>query len=374
MPRCISSVRPNSLQCMNQFGRSKEKKCMTKPRPQATKKPSLTHSAPDWMPAPLAKDLVAWFRGAKRDLPWRRNKDPYRIWISEVMLQQTTVTTVIPYFERFTQSFPTVNAMASSPVEQVLHLWSGLGYYSRARNLHKAAQLFSQTGFPKTYLELLKYPGLGPYTARAVSSIAFDEPVGVLDGNVIRVLSRVRGAAIEHWKPRGRDLLQAWADELAQHQTPSGLNQALMELGATICTPKSPACFVCPWIQSCQARKMNSVAKLPLKKPRRAHEIWIWQPEIAIRKKSVALVQNAELPFLKGHLVFPGKISLSKTRPKKFDLKHGITHHDIYVQIRRSKTTKIKMARDAQWVSIDNLKSVSPSKLLQKILEHSRAI
>jgi A/G-specific adenine glycosylase len=340
-------------------------------RLKTSQKKDPTHSAPDWKAAPLSKDLVAWFQGAKRDLPWRKNKDPYRIWISEVMLQQTTVTAVIPYFEKFTLNFPTVDALANSPIEQVLHLWSGLGYYSRARNLHKAAQLFSQTGFPKSYQELLNYPGLGPYTARAVSSIAFDEPVGVLDGNVIRVLSRVRGASIEHWKPQGRALLQTWADELAKHQTPSWLNQALMELGATICTPQSPACFVCPWLQSCQARKMNAVAKLPLKKPRRAHEIWVWQPEIMIRKKSVALVQNAELPFLKGHLVFPGKIALSKTKPKKFDLKHGITHHDIYVQIRRSTATKTKLARNAQWVLIDNLKSVSPSKLLQKILEHS---
>ncbi|MFN7729536.1 MAG: A/G-specific adenine glycosylase [Bdellovibrio sp.] len=315
----------------------------------------------------MSDALTSWYQENRRPLPWRASQDPYRIWISEIMLQQTTVQAVIPYYERFLKSFPSVQALAAASLEEVLEHWSGLGYYSRARNLHKAAQLFAEKGFPKTAAELTEFPGLGPYTSRAVASIAFEEKVGVLDGNVIRILSRVAGLATEHWKPAGRQVLQVLADELAQVEKPSNLNQAMMELGATVCTNHNPTCLLCPWKSLCVSLKANTHLTLPLKKPRTQGEIWLWQPEIVMRKNRVALVQNPQMPFLKGQWVFPGKIKQLKKKPETFDLKHGITHHDIYIQIKLKKKDLLK---GVQWCEVDALSSINPSILLKKVLSH----
>lgn len=318
--------------------------------------------------ASLAEALVGWYREHKRDLPWRSSKDPYRIWISEIMLQQTTVAAVIPYFDRFMLEFPEVHDLASAPLEKVLRMWSGLGYYSRARNLHQAARLFSEKGFPRTAAELAGFPGLGPYTSRAISSLAFGEKVGVLDGNVIRILSRVSGEAVEHWKPSGRDLLQSWADALARDEDPSDLNQGMMELGATICTPRNPACLLCPWKKDCVARKSSRIDSLPLKKPRRASEVWYWEPQVKIQDGRVALVQNASLPFLKGQWVFPGNIERLESKPERFDLRHGITHHDIYIRVETRARSHARGKEEIKWCSIDELATVNPSILLRKVL------
>jgi A/G-specific adenine glycosylase len=317
--------------------------------------------------ASLATLLVDWYHDNRRDLPWRLSRDPYRIWISEIMLQQTTVAAVLPYYEKFMKTFPDVHALAKAPLEKVLEMWSGLGYYSRARNLHKAAGILAGSGFPRTAAELQELPGLGPYTSRAISSLAFGEKVGVLDGNVIRILSRVAGARVEHWKPAGRDVLQAWADELAAHADPSDLNQGMMELGATVCTPQSPVCLLCPWKKHCVSRKEGLINELPLKKPRKDFEIWYWRPQIMIDGDRVALVQNAELPFLKGQWVFPGPIERLKKRPEKFDLRHGITHHDIYIRVQKSPRAAASK-KDVKWCSLRELSSVNPSILLQKVL------
>lgn len=314
----------------------------------------------------LSKSLVAWYRKNRRPLPWRASKDPYKIWISEIMLQQTTVQAVIPYYERFLLRYPDNQSLALSSLDEVLELWSGLGYYSRARNLHKTAQKFADLGFPKTYEKLIEFPGLGPYTARAVASLAFDQKVGVLDGNVIRVLSRVFGRAVQHWKPVGRNELQTLADQLAQTKDAADLNQAMMELGATICTAQSPTCTTCPWLKNCVAFAKNQVTQLPLKKPRKATEVWLWQPEIMIQKNRVALVLNTTLPFLKGQLVFPGNIAQLKKKPETFDLRHGITHHDIYIQIRHPK----KLRKDVQWYDVKKIEKANPSILLKKVLQH----
>ncbi|MBX2994313.1 MAG: A/G-specific adenine glycosylase [Bdellovibrionaceae bacterium] len=323
----------------------------------------------------MSDALTSWYLENRRPLPWRASQDPYRIWISEIMLQQTTVQAVIPYYERFLKAFPTVKDLAQAPLEKVLEMWSGLGYYSRARNLHKAAQLFAEKGFPKTAAELTEFPGLGPYTSRAVSSIAFEEKVGVLDGNVIRILSRVHNLAVEHWKPAGRDVLQTHADALAQVDKPSDLNQAMMELGATVCTTHSPTCLLCPWKTSCKSLEANTHQTLPLKKPRAEGEIWVWQPEIMMQKNRVALVQNPDMPFLKGQWVFPGKISRVKKKPETFDLKHGITHHDIYIQIKKASAKErqkldVQTAKGVQWCEVGSLSSVNPSILLKKVLSH----
>lgn len=314
----------------------------------------------------LAKKLQAWYQQNKRDLSWRKNQDPYAIWISEIMLQQTTVQAVIPYYERFIKVFPDVKKLAAAPIEKVLPLWAGLGYYSRARNLHKAALVFAKTGFPQTHIELLNYPGLGPYTARAIASLAFNEPVGVLDGNVIRILCRVYGLNYKWWQTKEKTLLQEKSDQLAQQGESALLNQAMMELGATICTPKSPACNICPWQIPCQAFKNNATSDLPLKKERKAFEIWYWTPSLIIREKRIALLENNHLPFLKKSLLPPGAAKKLKEKPKQFDFLHTITHHKIYVKTNSGKAAKIS---DYQWIPLIKVAEVNPSSLLQKTIE-----
>jgi len=223
--------------------------------------------------APFRKRLLGWFRQFRRDLPWRRTKDPYRIWLSEIMLQQTRVAAAIPYYERFLERFPDIQTLAAAPQEEVLRLWSGLGYYSRARNLQKAAQqIVAKHGgrFPRSAEEVLALPGIGEYTAAAVLSIAFGEKYAVLDGNVARVLARlgaIRGdlRASQRWQK-----LQETADKYLDPKSPGDWNQAMMELGATLCTPKSPQCLLCPVSQFCEGRKLGIAESLPEKRKKRA--------------------------------------------------------------------------------------------------------
>src|SRR2546428_6078609 len=219
------------------------------------------------------KQLLGWFRQFQRDLPWRHTKDPYRVWVSEIMLQQTRVAAAIPYYERFLHRFPDVHSLAAAPQEEVLRLWSGLGYYSRARNLHKAAQqiVAKHRGlFPARLDDALALPGIGNYTAAAILSIAFGEKFAVLDGNVARVLARlgpIRGDLREsqRWQK-----LQKKADHLLEPKSPGDWNQAVMELGATLCTPKSPRCLLCPVAQFCEGRKLGLADILPEKRNKRA--------------------------------------------------------------------------------------------------------
>lgn len=316
-----------------------------------------------------SKSLVKWYRANKRELPWRLNRDPYRIWLSEVMLQQTTVVAVIPYYERFLKRFPNLESLAKAKTDDVVESWAGLGYYSRARNLHKAAQQISALGgFPQTTSELLKLPGFGPYTARAVASLAFDERVGVLDGNVIRILSRRFGEAVEWWKPVGRDVLQKIADELAQVEEPADLNQGMMELGATVCTPQTPACILCPWQKVCVARHQGQIFELPLKRPRRAREIWIWEPRVIMKRGKIALIENKYAPFLKGHWICPGKAEQAKSAPKNYDYRGSVTHHDIFVRLDRENET-VETNETVKWIAPDKLKSVVPTSLIRKAIE-----
>jgi A/G-specific adenine glycosylase len=313
-----------------------------------------------------SKLLKTWYLENKRPLPWRENKDPYRIWISEMMLQQTTVTAVIPYYERFLKKFPTVETLKKAPLSDVLEMWSGLGYYSRARNIHKAAQVLGEKGFPKSYKDLIELPGFGPYTARAVSSLAFGEKVGVVDGNVIRVLSRYFGWSTPWWTTKDRETYQKAADALVQTEDPSVINQAMMELGATICTPQSPACLLCPLRSGCVGLKDRIAHELPLKKPKKKSEIWIWEAEIHVRKNEIGLITNNYLPFLKGQFIFPGVALKQSKKPQKYDVKHGITHHEIYVRV---KPIKSKAQKDITWTSIKDVHKINPSSLLRKILQ-----
>jgi A/G-specific adenine glycosylase len=219
------------------------------------------------------KALLEWFQEFRRDLPWRKNRDPYRIWISEIMLQQTRVTAVIPYYEKFLAHFPDVESLASAPQEEVLRLWSGLGYYSRARNLQKSAQqiVARHAGqFPRQREELLGLAGIGEYTASAILSIAFDDKHAVLDGNVARVVARLEAIRGDLREPqRWRDL-QSSADKLLARDSAGDWNQAMMELGATICLPRSPQCLLCPVATFCEGRKLGIAETLPEKRKKRA--------------------------------------------------------------------------------------------------------
>ena len=223
--------------------------------------------------AEIRKQLLGWFCKYRRELPWRLNKDPYRIWLSEIMLQQTRVAAVIPYYERFLERFPNIRALAEAPEEEVLRLWSGLGYYSRARNLQRAAQQIVSTHggeFPRTADEALALPGIGSYTAAAILSIAFGAEHAVLDGNVARVLARldaVEGELRENGRWRS---LQASADALLDPKSPSDWNEAMMELGAMMCTPRAPRCLLCPVAEFCRARKLGLTEAIPEKHKKRA--------------------------------------------------------------------------------------------------------
>jgi len=219
------------------------------------------------------KNLQAWFSRFQRDLPWRRTRNPYQIWLSEIMLQQTRVAAVIPYYERFLARFPTVEALAAAPEEEVLRLWSGLGYYSRARNLQKAARqiIAKHKGvFPGQYQEAMALSGIGAYTAAAILSIAYAKKHAVLDGNVARVLARlgaIRGDLRANGTWQG---LQKTADHLLDEKSPGDWNQAMMELGATLCLPRSPQCLLCPVGEFCEARKQGLVDIIPEKRAKRA--------------------------------------------------------------------------------------------------------
>ncbi len=223
--------------------------------------------------AKFRKQLLAWFARHKRDLPWRRTRNPYHIWLSEIMLQQTRVAAVVPYYQRFLQRFPDVQTLARAPEQEVLRLWAGLGYYSRARNLQKAArQIAAEHGgqFPRTREEALALAGIGNYTAAAILSIAYGEKLAVLDGNVARVLARL-GAIRGDLRKAGRwSNLQKAAGALLDPATPGDWNQAMMELGATVCTPRAPRCLLCPVGEFCEGRKLGLAEALPEKRKKRA--------------------------------------------------------------------------------------------------------
>jgi A/G-specific adenine glycosylase len=220
-------------------------------------------------PSAFQQNILAWFgQYGRKDLPWQQDRTPYRVWLSETMLQQTQVATVIPYFNAFTEKFPDIDSLAHAPVDEVLHLWSGLGYYARARNLHKTAQIIAERGrFPDTPDELIALPGIGRSTAGAILSIAFNKSQPILDGNVKRVLTRFK--AVSGWPGNSAINKKLWA--ISAHLTPidrvADYTQAVMDLGATVCTRSKPACMLCPLNADCLARLADSVSTYPTPKP-----------------------------------------------------------------------------------------------------------
>lgn len=224
------------------------------------------------LPKLFAESLLAWFAEQKRDLPWRRTQDPYAIWVSEVMLQQTRVEVVRDYFHRFLRRFPTLESLAEAPSEDVMQAWQGLGYYSRGRRLQEGARTVVSSGgaLPESADELLKIPGIGPYTAGAIASIAFGERVPAVDGNVVRVLTRQFAIAGDPQKQPQKNTITKLAAELVPEGGAGDYNQALMELGATVCTPRKPLCELCPVREGCQARAQGAPTRypeLPVRKP-----------------------------------------------------------------------------------------------------------
>jgi A/G-specific adenine glycosylase len=213
-------------------------------------------------------DLLAWYDKHKRNLPWRESSDPYRIWVSEIMLQQTKVDTVIPYFTRFMEKYPSLETLAEAEEEEVLKDWEGLGYYSRARNLHSAVREVVETyggEIPNTKEDLSKLKGVGPYTQGAILSIAFNEPEPAVDGNVMRVFSRLFLINDDIGRAKTKRLFEDVVKEVISEEDPSSFNQAIMDLGATICTPKSPACLICPVQEHCKAFEVGAEEELPVK-------------------------------------------------------------------------------------------------------------
>ena len=250
--------------------------------------------------ATLQEKLLTWYEACRRDLPWRRTRDPYAIWVSEIMLQQTRVETVIPYYERFLTRFPTALALAEAPPDEVLAQWSGLGYYRRARLLLEGARVVAGKGgvVPGDREGLLEVPGIGRYTAGAIASIAFGEPVGLVDGNVARVLARVF-AIDEDMRRRGMRTAELVADAIAGGAPdPGAWNQALMELGATVCTPRSPSCEVCPIASECRALRENRVARLPVLSEKKAPVARRVQAIVAVDAKSGSVLLARRRPDL----------------------------------------------------------------------------
>jgi A/G-specific adenine glycosylase len=303
----------------------------------------------------MHEGLVRWFKQNQRALPWRAAYDPYHVWVSEVMLQQTQVETALPYYERFLTELPTIQSLADANEHQVLTLWAGLGYYSRARNLQAAAQIVAREHggvVPRDYEALRALPGIGQYMAGAIMSIAFNKPYPIVDGNVRRVLSRIYG-----WT--GENAKQLWeaAEKLVQRAEPRAVNQALMELGATVCSFKSPRCLVCPVNAVCVAYKAGTQDQIPVVKKR---------PE-TIRVVLFAVVQHRNGRYLmkkqKGLWEFPmfGELPPG-TLTKGGSCRHTITHHRLEVNV---YTGKLEDSSGFEWKEFN---SVPVSSLTRKIL------
>lgn len=337
--------------------------------------------------------LLAWYDKNARLLPWRHRPgdpppDPYRVWLSEVMLQQTTVAAVIPYFLAFTARWPTVKALAAAPDAELMSAWAGLGYYARARNLLACARtVVREWGerFPDTEAELLKLPGIGPYTAAAIAAIAFDRPAVVVDGNVERVMARL--FAVETALPQARPILRRHAATLTPQIRPGDYAQAVMDLGATVCTPKSPACPKCPWIGLCAAHRAGQPTRYPIKAAKRAkptrYGVVFWLET----EGHVLLVRRPAKGLLGGMLALPTSRWSDAADPDAAladapvaarwqllptPVRHGFTHFDLVLTIARATLPARPMA-DGLWTPADLVTQAGLPTLFQRAAEHARA-
>jgi A/G-specific adenine glycosylase len=297
--------------------------------------------------------LLEWYQATRRELPWRGTRDPWRILLSEVMLQQTRVAAVIPYYERFLERYPTPQALAGAPEQELLAMWSGLGYYARARNLRRAAHAISELGaFPGTFEQIRALPGVGDYTASAVASIAFGLPHAVLDGNVVRVLSRLTAERGEVQNNSVRVRLKQIAQTMLDLRRPGDFNQAVMELGATVCLPRSPQCLLCPLREQCSARAQGIQNELPVKLNKR-EPIKLAIELLLVEKAGRVLMRQrgANEPRLAGFWELPEPRFMPNMRrtAKLGEFRHSITRHDYTVEVWRAEPGKAP--KGFHWIS-----------------------
>jgi A/G-specific adenine glycosylase len=309
------------------------------------------------------KRLLAWYDRNQRDLPWRRDKDPYRVWLSEIMLQQTRVAAVLEHYRQFLRRFPSVEKLAKAREASVLAAWSGLGYYRRARMLHAAArQIVAEYGgeFPASAGELRDLPGIGRYTAAAIASIAFGESMAVVDGNVERVLERIQGRALA-----GEEL---WleAESLLHRSRPGDFNQAMMELGATVCLPRQPNCRACPVVELCASRgELAKPAKKTRQKKREIHYA------LARRDRSVLLVRRPDVASLMPGMWELPEIPAGVDGKTSLTLRHSITVTDYTVRVREESLPE---NLPGKWIAQSRLNTTALTGLARKILRAARVI
>lgn len=335
----------------------------------------------------LRKALLKWFDRHQRDLPWRRTRDPYAIWVSEIMLQQTQVSTVIPYWERFLERFPGVHQLADAPLDDVLGLWRGLGYYSRARSLHRAAQsVVADHGavWPSTAETLQALPGFGRYTAGAVASIAFGEEAPLVDGNVARVFSRLFLVEGEPGNKAREEKLWSYAEACVRGERPGDWNQALMELGATVCVKHEPLCLLCPVNTHCQARKAGREGELPPARQRAAPKAMRLYCAVARKGDQVLLGRrensglfgglwelpsSTDLPDLKALLGSKGPVPVPLGKVERV-----LTHRKLTLEL-FSVTAPTRLPKatppyaQVKWVKLDALGALGISSAMQAALK-----
>ena len=342
----------------------------------------------------FSKKVVEWYRLNQRSLPWRETKDPFRIWLSEIILQQTRVNQGLPYYEKFIEAFPSVDKLAAASEQKVLRLWQGLGYYTRARNLHKCAKMIVNSyggSFPASYNELLLLPGIGAYTAAAIASISFNESVAVVDGNVYRVLSRVFGISTEINSPKGKKEFFELANQLIDKKNPAMFNQAVMEFGALFCKPVKPSCESCTFKASCFAYNNNLVASLPVKKKNKPARRRYFYYFVIQSGKSLLMSKRGKKDIWEGLYDF---YLLEKTRPTKLanlveedaflrklkpveeievtkNFKHLLSHQTILASFIRIKTAKkpVYMPENNEFYSITKVASLPKSILIERYLQ-----
>lgn len=323
--------------------------------------------------------LLRWYRRARRDLPWRRRVSPYRIWISEIMLQQTTTAAVAAKYERFLRRFPDLPALAAATEDEVLERWAGLGYYRRARHLRRAAiEVLSRHGgtFPSDFDAVLALPGIGRYTAGAILSIAFRRPYPVVDGNVVRVFSRLFGLRGRAKDPAFIKRIWSRAETLVPKKDPGDWNQALMELGATVCTPDSPSCGVCPVADVCAANEKELQDRLPT--PEKRREV------IAVRWVCLRILRNGKLliwrrskkeRLLKDHWGLPEARRIAAVPGKSLAcVSHVITRHALNVELREASWPEaLELPHEARWVPAEKAADYLVSSLWLKLLRAASA-
>ncbi len=334
----------------------------------------------------MQQALLAFFDREQRDLPWRRDRDPYRIWISEVMLQQTQVVTVVPYFLDFIDAFPNVEVLAAASLDAVLARWSGLGYYRRARQLHQAAKLIAQSGyFPTNAAAWQNFPGIGPYTAAAIASQAFGEVVPVLDGNVERVLCRRLGLAEDPKRRQVRSVLLTAAAGLLDSERPGDSNQALMELGATLCRPREPLCLSCPLAEGCRGK--GDPERYPSLRPQRATEKLALVLALVRRESKLLFFRRpANAPFLGGMWELPNvpvsqsleqsAASLGEAFGGSFvlgaktkRLRHSITYRRLEIDVHEAEWQEGSSSREFLWADGHERRALGLSSMFEKALK-----